>query len=194
MDPTDWSSFRKNAHELLDVAIDKMENYKKEERVWTPTPIDIRDKFNQPNAPEDGNSFENVVSRLSEILPYGVGNTHPRFFGWVHGSGSCSSLLAEIISASMNVNSGGRETISPIIEQQVIRWMINQFKFPYTSSGIIVSGTSIATIIALKIARDHINNCWRESKSREGVQHWSWHQTVECFSPVEGEERKLSMA
>ncbi len=161
LDPNDWSTFRKNAHELLDAAIDKMEN-NRSERVWTSTPTNIRELFSNSStsligAPINSISIENVAKILKDILPYGVGNTHPRFFGWVHGSGSISSLLAEIICSSMNVNSGGRDTISPIIEKEVISWMIHHFQFPQDiSSGIIVSGTSMATIIALKIAKDSI--------------------------------------
>lgn len=43
------------------------------------------------------------------ILPYGVGNTHPRVFGWVHGCGMASGLLPELMAAAMNANLGGRD-------------------------------------------------------------------------------------
>ena len=40
------------------------------------------------------------------------------------------------------------------VEKQVVNWCRELFQFPATSSGLIVSGTSIATVIALKAARD----------------------------------------
>jgi aromatic-L-amino-acid decarboxylase len=87
-------------------------------------------------------------------LPYGAGNTHPRFFGWVHGSGTPQNILAEIAASAINANAGGRDHGAIYVERQVIRWCRDLFGFPETASGLIVSGTSLATIVALKVARD----------------------------------------
>jgi aromatic-L-amino-acid decarboxylase len=42
-------------------------------------------------------------------LPYATGNTQPRFFGWVHGTGTVEGALAELAAGFMNCNVGGRE-------------------------------------------------------------------------------------
>ncbi|HIP23946.1 MAG TPA: cytochrome D ubiquinol oxidase subunit I, partial [Rhodobacteraceae bacterium] len=81
-------------------------------------------------------------------------NTHPRFFGWVHGSGGAASLLAEIAAAAMNANLGGRDHGAMYVEKQVVAWVRQMFGFPAGASGLVVSGTSMATIVALKAARD----------------------------------------
>ena len=152
LDPQDWAAFRKTAHALLDAAIDKMETAR-EGRVWTPFPPQMKAAFDRP-LPADGQTDSDIADRLAALLPYGVGNTHPRFFGWVHGSGTPQNLLAEITAAAINANAGGRDHGAIYVERQVIRWCRELFGFPETASGLIVSGTSLATVVALKTARD----------------------------------------
>jgi len=152
LDPQDWPAFRDTAHALLDAAMDKMQAAR-EGRVWTPFPPGIKAAFDQP-LPEAGQDEEALAAQLASLLPYGAGNTHPRFFGWVHGSGTPQNLLAEITASAINANAGGRDHGAIYVERQVIRWCRELFGFPETASGLIVSGTSLATVIALKVARD----------------------------------------
>jgi glutamate/tyrosine decarboxylase-like PLP-dependent enzyme len=152
LDPQDWPAFRETAHALLDAAIDKMQAAR-EGRVWTPFPPGMKAAFDQP-LPETGQDEEALAAQLAALLPYGAGNTHPRFFGWVHGSGTPQNLLAEITASAINANAGGRDHGAIYVERQVIRWCRELFGFPETASGLIVSGTSLATVIALKVARD----------------------------------------
>ena len=152
LDPADWPAFRTEAHALLDAALDKMQQAR-EGRVWTPLPDTMKAAFDQP-LPETGLPPEALSAALASLLPYGAGNTHPRFFGWVHGSGTPQNILAEIAASAINANAGGRDHGAIYVERQVIRWCRDLFGFPETASGLIVSGTSLATIVALKVARD----------------------------------------
>ena len=152
LDPQDWAAFRQSAHDLLDAAIDKM-TANREGRVWTPFPPEMKAAFAQP-LPKDGQGEAEIAAQLAALLPYGVGNTHPRFFGWVHGSGTPQNLLAEIVTSAINANAGGRDHGAIYVERQVIAWCREMFGFPETASGLVVSGTSLATVIAVKTARD----------------------------------------
>lgn len=152
LDPKDWPQFRASAHAMLDASIDKLEAAK-EGRVWTPLP-DEQISIIESDLPLDGTSPQEMQSLLEGFLPYGVGNTHPRFFGWVHGAGAPSGIMSEIAAGGMNINAGGRNHIAPVVEREVIRWSAEIMGMPAGTSGLIVSGTSIATIIALKVARD----------------------------------------
>ncbi|MDG1126701.1 MAG: aminotransferase class I/II-fold pyridoxal phosphate-dependent enzyme [Hellea sp.] len=152
LDPKNWTVFRQVAHAMLDSSLDKMEN-SRQGRVWTPVPKNLKAKL-KTDVPNKGSTPQQIKEELDQILEYGPGNTHPRFFGWVNGAGSPSNILAEIAAASMNVNSGGRNHIAPIIEQQVIKWSANIMGMPNSTTGLVTSGTSMATIIALKVARD----------------------------------------
>ncbi|HAE94504.1 MAG TPA: cytochrome D ubiquinol oxidase subunit I [Hyphomonas atlantica] len=150
LDPEDWEDFRMRLHRMIDIAVDQMER-SHEGRVWTPFPDEIKSLF---DLSQTGQSSEQVDTTLQKLLPYGVGNTHPRFFGWVHGSGTPSNLVAEIAAATMNANTGGRNHAAIEVERLVIEWCKGLFSFPDEASGLVMSGTSMATIVAIKAARD----------------------------------------
>ncbi|MCB1342886.1 MAG: cytochrome D ubiquinol oxidase subunit I [Pseudooceanicola sp.] len=151
LDPEDWEAFRARAHAMLDAAVDRMMTGG-EGPVWM-SPEPVKAAFDAP-LPVAGMGAAAVDAQIAALLPYGVGNTHPRFFGWVHGSGTPSQLVAEMAASAMNANLGGREHGAIHVEKQVIGWCREIFGFPGESSGLIVSGTSMATIVALKAARE----------------------------------------
>lgn len=154
LDPDDWGDYRRLCHEMLESALDHIETVE-ERPVWTPVPPGVKQALSQPlpQAPQDPRVICDDIRRL--ILPYGTGNIHPRFFGWVHGSGTAGGLLAEMMAGAMNCNLGGREHGPVYVERQVIDWCRALFAFPESASGLLVSGTSMATLIALTVARDH---------------------------------------
>ena len=152
LDPKDWPAFRKTAHAMLDASLDKLEGAH-EGRVWNPVPKALKAEINSP-LPQGGISEEQMRADLESIMPYNPGNIHPRFFGWVNGAGAPSNILAEMAGAAMNANCGGRNHVGPVIEQQVIRWAAQIMGMPSETTGLIASGTSMATVTALKVARD----------------------------------------
>ncbi|MEL6572496.1 MAG: pyridoxal-dependent decarboxylase [Pseudomonadota bacterium] len=153
LDPDDWDAFRDQAHTMLDAALAQMQA-SREGPVWHPFPDDQKAALKTP-LPIEGSD---VSAQMRALLPHGVGNTHPRFFGWVHGSGTPSNVMAEIVATAMNANLGGRDHGAIYVEQQVVDWCRQMFDYPADSSGLVVSGTSVATLIALKAARDKVSN------------------------------------
>ncbi len=153
LDPENWEAFRALAHEMLDQALEHMATCR-ERPVWKPVPNEAKQSLMEPLPLEAQNTKEIADTVTKSILPYGVGNTHPKFFGWVHGSGTPGNIIAEIAAAAMNANLGGRDHAAIYVERQVISWCREIFQFPPTSSGLVVSGTSMASLIALKTARD----------------------------------------
>lgn len=152
LDPDNWPEFRQTAHKMLDAALDKMQGAS-EGPVWQPLPDQARQTLQSP-LPKQGVGVAAMQAQIEALLPYGVGNTHPRFFGWVHGAGATSGMIAEIAAAAMNANLGGRDHGAMYVEKQVVDWVRQMFDFPDAASGLVVSGTSMATVIALKVARD----------------------------------------
>ncbi len=151
LDPQDWTAFRASAHRLLDLCVDRLEAA--QAHPWQPVPEDIRDAYYLEND-SGGLDVEALVERIeTQVLPYGTGNTHPRFFGWVHGTGLAEGLLSEMAAATLNSNCGGRDHGMIYMERAVIDWSRRQMGFPDTASGILLSGTSQATVVALAAAR-----------------------------------------
>ncbi|HAE29118.1 MAG TPA: cytochrome D ubiquinol oxidase subunit I, partial [Hyphomonas adhaerens] len=139
LDPENWDEFRAQARHMLDAAIDRLQDAR-QGRVWTELPGEIKETLKAP-LPREGWGVPDVMGRMEALLPYGAGNTNPRFFGWVHGSGTPANLLAEIAASAMNANVGGRDHGAIYVEKQVVRWCRELFDFPETASGIVVSGT-----------------------------------------------------
>jgi len=88
-------------------------------------------------------------------LPYPIGNIHPRFWGWVFGTGTVMGVFAEMLAATMNTNSGDFDHHSAIhVEKQVIDWCKEMLGFPKSASGLLTSGCSTANLIGLAVARN----------------------------------------
>ena len=152
LDPTDWAAFRALAHRMLDTALTHMEEVR-ERPVWSPLPDHAKQALAEA-VPIEGQGAEKVCRDFTDlVLPYATGNTHPRFFGWVHGAGTPGGIIAEMLAAAMNANLGGRDHGAIYVERQVIEWCRQLFGFPEAASGLVVSGTSMATFIALTTAR-----------------------------------------
>lgn len=156
LDPADWAAFRRLAHDMLDKAVDQLEGASarpNDAPVWRPVPDEVKAALAEP-PPLTAQGAEATAADLARlVLPYPTGNTHPRFFGWVHGAGSAGGLIADVMAAAMNANLGGRDHAPIYVERAVIDWFRQLYGFPETASGIVVSGTSMATIIAVAAAR-----------------------------------------
>ena len=87
------------------------------------------------------------------IVPYATGNVHPGFMGWVHGGGTAVGMLAEMLAAGLNANLGGRDHIPIEVERQVVEWTRAMFGFPERGERIFVTGTSMANLMAVLVAR-----------------------------------------
>jgi glutamate/tyrosine decarboxylase-like PLP-dependent enzyme len=121
--------------------------------VWRPLPDEIRAGFSAP-LPAEGTAPENVYAAFqANIQPYVTGNTHPRFMGWVHGGGNPVSMLAELLAGAMNANCGGRNHVGIVVERQVIAWAAEMLGMPAQTSGVLLTGSSMANFIAVLCAR-----------------------------------------
>src|SRR6202042_750895 len=90
---------------------------------------------------------------MRDVLPYAAGNVHPGFMGWVHGGGTPVGMLAELLAGGLNANLGGRDHAPIEVERQVIAWAAEMLGFPEDASGVLVTGTSIANLIGVLVAR-----------------------------------------
>ncbi len=153
LDPQDWDEFRRLAHSALDDSIDYLRDVNLRP-VWQPVPSDVRHHLNEP-LPISPQGIENTYRDFRElILPYPTGNIHPRFWGWVHGTGLAAGIISEMVGAAMNSNCGGRDHGALYVERQVVEWCRQIIGYPDSTKGLMVSGTSMGTIIGLAVARN----------------------------------------
>ncbi len=147
-----WETLRATLHEAADRLLDHVRD-QRHLPVWQEMPDAVEAAVANAVGPH-GIGTEAAWEVLREnVLPFGVGNVHPRFMGWVHGAGTPGGLVASLAEAAINANLGGRNTGSARVERTVLEWVRGAFGFPASASGILTSGTSMATVIALAAAR-----------------------------------------
>jgi aromatic-L-amino-acid decarboxylase len=151
-DPQDWSELRQLGHRMIDDMINHLATVA-QRPVWQPIPAEIREHF-QTSAPIDAEGAEKAYEDFRRyVLPYAEGNLHPRFWAWVIGAGSGLGMLADMLAAGINPNLGSGDHAPALVERQVIDWMKQALGFPAESSGLLVTGASMANIIGLAAAR-----------------------------------------
>jgi aromatic-L-amino-acid/L-tryptophan decarboxylase len=166
LDPADWNSMRQLGHQMIDDMMDYLQHIG-EQPVWKAIPHEAKE-FLQTGIPLQPQSIESVYEEFKQfILPYTKGNIHPRFWAWVQGTGTPFGMLAEMLAAGMNPNSGIGEHSAMYVEQQVLNWCKQMLHYPSIASGILVSGASIANITALAVARNHQLN---KNVRKEGIR------------------------
>lgn len=137
---------------MLDDMLDHIEHIRTRP-VWQVIPQEVRTDFQQPLPQQPADLADVHQTFMREVLPYAVGNAHPGFMGWVHGGGTPVGMLAEMLAAGLNANLGGRDQMPIEVERQVLQWVRELFHFPDSASGLFVTGTSMANLIAVWVAR-----------------------------------------
>ena len=118
-------------------------------------PGEIRARLPE-SPPEQGEPFADVLRDLDELLLPGITHwNHPRFFAYFSISSTEPGILAELLSAALNVNAMVWST-SPAateLEQTAMAWLAQLLGLPPEWHGHIEDTASTATIAALAAAR-----------------------------------------
>ena len=154
LDPDDWESTRKLGHRMVDDMVDYLKTVR-ERPVWQHLPEHVKAYFSSPVPQQPQPPQEIYEEFVEKVLPYPMGNIHPRFWGWVLGTGTVMGAFAELLAASMNTNTGGAANhVANHVEKQVISWVKEMLEYPASASGVLTSGCSAANIIGLTVARN----------------------------------------
>jgi len=153
LDPENWDEIRALGHQMIDDLVDYWKGIR-EEPIWKPIPEEVKSTFSDP-IPQTGKSPTQVYQEFKEtIFPYNKGNVHPRFFAWIQGTGNPMGVWGDLLASGMNPNVAIGEHAPLYIDQQVVNWCKSMMGFPEDSSGMLVSGGSMANITALTVARN----------------------------------------
>jgi len=167
---------------MLDDMFDYLENIR-ERPVWQPIPEETRAHFHAPVPVEPTPLAELHQQFMRDVVPSASGNTHPGFMGWVQGGGNPVGMLAEMLAAGLNANLGGRDHMPIEVERQILRWVRELFGFPEGASGIFVTGTSMANLISVLVAR---TAALGPEVRRKGIGGSGQHLTAYASSSVHG--------
>jgi aromatic-L-amino-acid decarboxylase len=153
LDPQNWDELKSTGHTMVDDMIEFLQTIR-EQPVWQKPSQNVKEHFNLP-LPTTSQKVNQVYDEFRKnILPYYTGNIHPRFWGWVMGTGTPQAMLYEMLAAGMNSNVGIGDVSPMYVDQQVINWCKEMMGFPQEASGSLVSGASVANLNALIVARN----------------------------------------
>jgi glutamate/tyrosine decarboxylase-like PLP-dependent enzyme len=109
--------------------------------------------FDEP-VPEEGQPLEEILAFVrAHVLPRPMGNSHPRFFGFINATADPVGTLADYLASAMNPNCWGGDHAAVHVEHRVIRWLADILGLPAGTEGILASGGSMANFVALATAR-----------------------------------------
>jgi aromatic-L-amino-acid decarboxylase len=153
LDPADWNSMRALAHRAVDDSFDWLSTVR-ERPAWQPAPDSVVAHFHQPlpRAPQGADAAYRDFREW--ILPYPMGNVHPRFWSWYMGNGTPLGAIGDFLAAIVNPNMGGGNHIANHVESQVVDWCKEIVGMPLESGGLLVSGASMANFVGLTVARN----------------------------------------
>lgn len=153
LDPADWTATRALAHRMVDDAIDHLGSVR-DRPLWQPMPDTVRAGF-AAALPQEPQPLEHAYAEIAEtLMPYGMGNVHPRFWMWYMGAGTFTGALADFLAAIDGSNLGGGDTAAAQVDRQVTGWIRDMVGFPTGSSGTLVNCGSMANILGLTAARN----------------------------------------
>lgn len=154
LDPEEWESMRELGHRMLDDMLNYIKTVRKRP-VWQHAPDQVKAHFKKP-LPRNSQPPREIYEEFVEnVLPYPLGNIHPRFWGWALGTGTVFGAFTELLIGAMNTNTGGGAHHSAVhVEKQVIDWIKEMLGFPASASGVLTSGCSAANLIGLTVARN----------------------------------------
>ncbi len=154
--------FRKQGHAFVDWVARYMENVEKYPVLSQVKPGDIRAQL-PPHPPEQGESMDNVLRDLDEIIMPGI--THwqsPNFYAYFPSNTSGPSILGDIISSGINAQ-GMMWNGSPAyteLETHVMDWLAEMLDLPErfrstgAGGGVIEDSASSSTLCAVLAARE----------------------------------------
>ncbi len=153
LDPQNWDELRALAHRMVDDALTHLQTVR-DRPIWQPIPADVKAHLHRPAPIEPQGANQAYEDFLQNVMPHPMGTTHPRFWGWVIGTGTPFGALAEMLAATLNPNLGGGDHVANYVELQVLDWCKEMLGFPLDASGLLVSGGSMANLVALTVARN----------------------------------------
>lgn len=132
------------------------------------TPADLEKLFAEP-LPEYGIGIDEILERFTgEIAPHAMRVPSPRYFGQFNPTPLPIGVWADALSSALNQNAGAWRNgpTSAMLEARVVRWLCQLIDYGAQSFGTLASGGSEANLIALKCARDNVD----EALIHQGVR------------------------
>ena len=133
---------------------------------------ELRTAFDAP-LPEEPMASQDVIRDLIKTADAGLmGTTSPRYFGFVIGGATPTSIAAEWLASVWDQNAAlfATSPAASAIEDVAGRWLIELLGLPKDCSFGFVTGSQMANFTALAVARNHVLRAAAWDVERRGLQ------------------------
>ena len=153
----DPEHFRRLGYRAVDLAADVLSGIR-DQPVFTPMTPDQRAGLMDQPLPAGPSDPDAILDRFAnDVLPFSLGNGHPRFFGWVNSPPAHLAVIAELLAGAMNPSVAGGDHAAVYVERAAVRWLMEMVGYPTDGSiGLLVSGGSMASLTGLAVARHRL--------------------------------------
>jgi aromatic-L-amino-acid decarboxylase len=155
--------FRKHLHEIADWIADYRENIEKRPIAPNAKPGAVLAQL-EAAPPESSSSLEEIFADIDRIIVPGVAHwAHPQFMSYFGCTTTSPGILAEMITAALNVNAMTWRTAPAATELEtlVLDWLRQWLGLPDDFSGVVYDTASISTMHALAVAREEASTSVR---------------------------------
>lgn len=154
----DWSpaEFERHGIELLHHLREYFDTIRDRPVAATTEPVSLRSLFDT-QMPEGPEPFSAVLADTwDRVIPHLTLWHHPSFHGYFSNSSSFPAILAETLTAALNVNAMLWQSgpAASALEELVLRWIAQMIGYPTDADGVLVNGASLGSFYALAAARD----------------------------------------
>ena len=179
-------TFSQWAHKAVDWIVNYLENMNRYPVLSSVAPGDIRSKL-PAMPPEQEESFEKIFNDFEKIIIPGITHwNHPRFFAYFSITGAYPGVIAEMLSAALNVNAMLWKT-SPSateLEEVTLNWLRQMLGLPETFDAIINDTASVGSLCAMAAAREYAGLHIRE-KGMAGLPALTIYTSNQAHSSIE---------
>jgi aromatic-L-amino-acid decarboxylase len=155
--------FRKHLHKMADWIADYREHIAERPIAPNAKPGAVLAQL-EGVPPETGASLDEIFADIERVIVPGVAHwAHPQFMSYFGCTTTSPGILAEMITAAMNVNAMTWRT-SPAateLESLVLNWLRQWLRLPDDFSGVVYDTASISTMHALAVAREEASTSVR---------------------------------
>ena len=154
LDPSS-DEFRAAGHRMIDWVADYLDNTDDYRVLSDVQPGQIARQF--AKEPHGGRSYDDLLREFDEKIVPGVTHwNHPAFFAYFSITGSQAGILAELLTAALNVNGMIWKSCPSLTELETVtlEWLRESLGLPQGLFGIINDTASINSFLGLAAARE----------------------------------------
>jgi aromatic-L-amino-acid/L-tryptophan decarboxylase len=152
----DVETMRRMGYRTIDMLVERIVGEREAPTLRTASREEMEERLAGP-PPEGPTSFDEILERLrGDVLPFVGRFDHPRFFGFIPGSGTWPGVLGDLVASACNIDTAlWKESAGPSqLELTVLDWFKEWIGYPPEAAGVLVSGGSAANMTAVACARE----------------------------------------